>query len=153
LRDFSSLPGGGSWGVRQFRHWRTSDERTHWLLARADGEERGIHVLEAQGDDAPSSCGRLDGLDGLWEAEGEDIGPHALMLGRDRSSMVVGAGPRNPGEEAPGYGKVVWAELEGEGCDVEVGEVEVLSDAAPDVAADAPATWRRAPNQLDIVGP
>ncbi|NVB38805.1 hypothetical protein G6O69_13270 [Pseudenhygromyxa sp. WMMC2535] len=164
LRGFTTLEGASSWDLRQLvalpeeRVDSLALDGPRWLLARADGDARGVLVLA--GDPEAGSvevCGRLDALDaaGAWTPEGgaELLEPHALALDAAGSGLAIGVGPANADVAGPGYGEVWWVEL-GEGDPCEGGdslEPVKLSAAAPAVDPAAPQTWRRAPHVVEII--
>lgn len=161
LRGFSELEGALSWELHQIVAL-PSEVGPRWLLARGDGEARGVIVLA--GDPVAgtvSECGRLTALDdeGAWLAEGgsEPLRPHALALAPEGRALAIGAGPANYGDAAPGWGEVAWVELDDaeDACDASVSSWVVLSDSAPAVDPMVPQTWRRAPDVVIVaeVGP
>jgi hypothetical protein len=156
LHGFTELEGATSWELRQLAAL-PSDLGPRWLLARADGEERGVLVLA--GDPMAGSvsvCGRLDALDdeGAWLAEsgGEPLRPHALAVASDGRSLAIGVGPGAYGDAAPGWGTVLWVELDDaeDPCDASVSSWIDLSASAPAVDAMVPQTWRRAPDVVIV---
>jgi hypothetical protein len=149
--DFASIDDQGSWDVRAIVRDTTDDDHDTFFVARADGDERGVYVLSAESGLAPTPCGRLMGIDHVLEDAAEEIGPHALVPSSDGMHLAIGAGPRNYQNAAPGHGKVLWAELVGDGCDLDADQVIVPSDSAPAVDLAEPLTWSRAPDQLALV--
>jgi hypothetical protein len=159
LRDFSELEGATSWELRQLANL-PSDLGPRWVMARGDGDERGVLVLAGDpGTGSVSVCGRLDALDdeGAWLAAGgsDPLRPHALAVAPEGRSLAIGAGPAVYGDAAPGWGTVLWVELEGidvaeDPCDAGVASWTDLSASAPAVDAMIPQTWRRAPDVVII---
>lgn len=153
LRDFSPLEGESSWDVRQLIAI-PNDVGPRWLLARADTDARGLVVLAGDpGDDTIVECGRVEGLDdaGAWmTADGDPLLPIGLDVADD--GLVVGVGPQDYGDAAPGYGTLWWVTLEAapDPCDADALEVVELSASAPAVDPDEPATWRRAPDVVEL---
>jgi hypothetical protein len=164
LRDFTELEGATSWELRQLANL-PSDLGPRWVLARGDGEERGIVILAGNPmDGSVSECGRLAALDdeGAWVAAGgsDPLRPHALAVAADGRSLAIGVGPAAYGDASPGWGTVLWVELDDTGaaedpCDAEVASWVDLSASAPAVDAMVPQTWRRAPDVVIIaeIGP
>ncbi|MFV8750669.1 hypothetical protein ACNOYE_08955 [Nannocystaceae bacterium ST9] len=161
LRGFTELEGAISWELHQLAAL-ASDVGPRWLLARGDGDERGVLVLA--GDPSSGSvsvCGRLDALDdeGAWQpaAGGEPLRPHALALAAEGRSLAIGVGPAAYGDASPGWGTVLWVELDDadDPCDAAVASWVDLSASAPAVDAMVPQTWRRAPDVVIVaeVGP
>ncbi|MCA9699190.1 MAG: hypothetical protein KC431_16825 [Myxococcales bacterium] len=156
LRGFCTLEGATSWDPRQLVRVPGGNE-PRWLLARADGDSRGVIVLAGDaGAGTVSECRRVDVLDeaGAWEpvGGGELLQPHALAVTKDGRGLAVGAGPANTDAAGPGYGEVWWVELgEGDPCVADFGEAIELSAAAPAVDAGLPQTWRRAPHVVEII--
>lgn len=157
LRGFSVLDGATSWELRELIPI-PSAAAPRWLLARADGDERGVVILAGeleQGTVAP--CGRIDALDqaGAWTAAGgvSPLRPHALALTRDGSGLAVGVGPAAYDNAGPGYGSVWWATLDQteDACDRTAVEVVELGAAAPAVDPTLPQTWRRAPDAIELI--
>lgn len=161
LRGFTELEGPTSWELRQLATL-PSDVGPRWLLARADGEERGVLVLAGDPvEGSVSVCGRLDALDdeGAWLATGggEPLRPHALAVSSEGRSVAIGVGPAAYGDAAPGWGTVLWVELDDveDPCDASVSSWIDLSASAPMVDAMVPQTWRRAPDVVILaeIGP
>ena len=156
LRGFTELEGATSWDLRQLAAL-PSDVGPRWLLARADTDERGVLVLA--GDPSSGSvsvCGRLDALDdeGAWLAAGgaEPLQPHALAVDSEGRNVAIGVGPASYSDAAPGWGTVLWVELDDadDPCDASVSSWTELSASAPGVDAMVPQTWRRAPDIVII---
>ena len=156
-RGFSVLDGVTSWELRDMV-LVPGAAGPRWLLARADGDARGVVILSGDPEAGTvEPCGRIDALDdaGAWTAVGgtAPLRPHGLALGSDGLGLAVGAGPASYDNAGPGYGSVWWVELEpGEdACTREVAEVTELGAAAPAVDPNLPATWRRAPDVLTLI--
>lgn len=157
LRGFSVLDGPTSWELRELISIPSvADPR--WLLARADGDERGVLILAGdldQGTVAP--CARIDALDqaDAWTAAGgvSPLRPHALALTHDGSGLAVGVGPAAYDNAGPGYGSVWWVTLDDaeDACDRTAVDVVELSASAPAVDPMLPQTWRRAPDVIEII--
>lgn len=156
LRGFTTLDGDLSWSLRDLELLDAASPR--WLLARADGDERGVLVLA--GDPQAGSvtmCGRLDALDqaGAWTAVGGDqpLAPHALALTADRRGLAIAASPADYDNAGPGWGSVWWTSLDyaDEPCDAVAIDPVELGAAAPAVDPTVPQTWRRAPDELIII--
>jgi hypothetical protein len=157
LRGFTTLEADISWTLHQLAAL-PSELEPRWLIARGDGEQRG--VLTFAGDPASgevTQCARLQALDdaGAWVAAGgsEPLRPHALALASSGRALAIGAGPASYGDAAPGYGKVLWVELDAvdDACEAEVASFTELSASAPAVDAMVPQTWRRAPDVVLVV--
>lgn len=157
LRGFTTLEDTISWELHQLAAL-PSELGPRWLLARGDGEQRGVVVVA--GDVASgeaTQCGRLQALDdeGAWLAAGgsEPLRPHALATASSGRQLAIGAGPSNYGDAAPGYGKVLWVELDDtdDPCEAGVASFTELSASAPAVDAMVPQTWRRAPDVVLVV--
>jgi hypothetical protein len=159
LRGFTELEGPTSWELRQIAAL-PSDLGPRWLLARADGEQHGVVVLAGDpGSGSVSECGRLEALDdeGAWLATGggEPLRPHALAVAANGRSVAIGVGPAAYGDAAPGWGTVLWVELEDtqdaeDPCDASVSSWVDLSASAPLVDPSVPQTWRRAPDVVIV---
>jgi hypothetical protein len=160
LRGFSVLAGALSWELRELALIPRSPSALgpRWLLARADGDERGVLILA--GDPVAgtvSPCGRISALDqaGAWTASGgvSPLRPHALALTSDGRGLAVGVGPATHANAGPGYGTLWWVELDEaeEACELAARATVELSAAAPAVDPGLPQTWRRAPDVVTIV--
>jgi hypothetical protein len=157
LRGFSLLEGDSSWIVRALT-LVPGAAQPRWLLARADGDLRGVVVLAGDsGAGTITQCGRLDGLDqaGAWTAAGgaEPLRPHALALDSEGTGLAIAAGPANYENAGPGYGSVWWTQLEfdDDPCDAIAVDPIELSAAAPAVDPQVPQTWSRAPDVLHLI--
>ncbi|HLT39011.1 MAG TPA: hypothetical protein VK034_22160, partial [Enhygromyxa sp.] len=89
LRGFTVLDGALSWELRELVAIPSATD-PRWLLARADGDQRGVVILAGDpGQGTVASCGRIDALDqaDAWTAGGgvSPLRPHALALTRDGS--------------------------------------------------------------------
>ena len=156
LRGFTDLEGNLSWSTRELIRIPANDPR--WLLARTDGDERGVWVLA--GDPAAGSvetCGRLDALDeaGAWvsAANGDELRPHALELTSDGLGLAISTGPADYDDAGPGYGSVWWTELDygDDPCAATAIDPVELGAAAPAVDPAIPETWRRAPDVMTLI--
>jgi len=140
IRQIVRLSGGGGDGAR-------------WLMASGRTSERGIHVIRDSATGA-EICGRLVALDEQWRGDdGRDLHPYALALEPGGRGLAIGAGPIDPGDDEPGFGRVVWVELDPAIDPCEASPVTATTDltaSAPAVDAADPFTWRRAPNVLFI---
>jgi hypothetical protein len=157
LRGFSVLEGPSSWELRDLI-LIPSAAGPRWLLARADGDERGVLILAGDVEQGTvSACGRIDGLDeaDAWTASGgvSPLRPHALALTEDGSGLAVGVGPAAYDTTGPGYGSVWWVQLDDaeDACDRTAIEVVELGASAPAVNLQVPLTWRRAPDVVEII--
>lgn len=157
LRGFTTLDGALSWELRELVAI-PSAVGPRWLLARADGDQRGVVILAGDpGQGTVSPCGRIDVLDqaDAWTAPGgtSPLRPHALALTRDGFGLAVGVGPAGYDNAGPGYGSVWWVELDGneDACDRAALEAVELTAAAPAVDPQVPLTWRRAPDVVEII--
>lgn len=157
LRGFTTLEAAISWELHQLAAL-PSELGPRWLLARGDGEARGVLRLSGElASGEVTQCGRLQALDdeGAWLAEGgsEPLRPHALALASSGRALAIGAGPATYGDAAPGYGKVLWVELDDaeDPCEAEVANWTELSASAPTVDPMLPQTWRRAPDVVLVV--
>jgi hypothetical protein len=157
LRGFSVLDGPTSWELRELIPIPSAAD-PRWLVARVDGDERGVLILAGdveQGTVTP--CGRIDGLDqaDAWTASGgvSPLRPHALALTEDGSGLAVGVGPAAYDNVGPGYGSVWWVTLDDaqDACDRTAVEVIELGAAGPAVNPQIPLTWRRAPDVVEII--
>jgi hypothetical protein len=157
LRGFTTLEGDISWTLHQLAAL-PSELGPRWWVARGDGEQRG--VLMFAGDVASgeaTQCSRLQTLDdeGAWLALGgsEPLRPHALAPASSGRALAIGAGPASYGDAAPGWGKVLWVELDDaeDPCEAEVVSFTELSASAPAVDPMVPQTWRRAPDVVLVV--
>jgi hypothetical protein len=157
LRGFTVLDGPTSWELRELIPIPSvADPR--WLLARADGDERGVLILAGDPDEGTvAPCGRIDALDqaDAWTAAGgvSPLRPHALALTPDGSGLAVGVGPAAYDNAGPGYGSVWWVALDAaeDACDRAAVEVVELSASAPAVDPMLPQTWRRAPDVIELI--
>jgi hypothetical protein len=157
LRGFSVLDGPTSWELRELV-LIPSAAGPRWLLARADGDERGVLILAGDLEQGTvMACGRIDALDqaDAWTAAGgvSPLRPHALALTDDGSGLAVGVGPAAYDSAGPGYGSVWWVTLDEaeDACDRAAIEVVELGAEAPAVDAMLPQTWRRAPDMIEII--
>jgi hypothetical protein len=157
LRGFTVLDGATSWELREVV-LVPSAAGPRWLLARADGDQRGVVILAGDVEAGTvSPCGRIEALDaaGAWTAVGgtAPLRPHALALTRDGLGLAVGVGPNAYANAGPGYGTVWWVELDAseDACDRAALEVVELSSAAPAVDPSIPLTWRRAPDVVHLI--
>ncbi|MBX7080240.1 MAG: hypothetical protein K1X88_13680 [Nannocystaceae bacterium] len=123
-----------------------------WLLATGRTEGH-LHVVR-DGMTGAEICSTLDELDPYWTGDdGVPVHPFALALDRAGHGLAIGAGPIDPPDDMPGSGRVLWLELDGsvDPCDASpITDTIDLSAAAPAVAADDPATWRRGPNVVFV---
>jgi hypothetical protein len=130
-----------------------SDDGARWLMATgliAPG--RGVHVVR-DGAEGAEICAKLDELDTWWTAtDGSDVHPYAMAIDRAGTGLAIGAGPPQPADTEPGYGRVLWVELgSGDPCEASpVQNVIDLSAEAPAVSPDDPSTWSRGPNVVVI---
>jgi hypothetical protein len=156
MRGFTALDGPLSWNLRQLALLDGAAPR--WLLARADGDERGVLIVA--GDVAGGSlsmCGRLDALDdaNAWTAAGGSapLEPHALALTQDRRGLAVTTAPQSYDSAGPGYGSLWWTTLDyaDEPCDAVALDPIELGASAPAVDPLLPQTWRRAPDVVEII--
>ncbi len=156
-RGFTVLDAAVSWELRELVAI-PSELGPRWLLARADGDERGVLILA--GDPAAGTvevCGRVAGLDaaGAWTASGgaSPLRPHALALTRDGLGLAVGVGPATYDNAGPGYGAVWWVSFDDaeDPCDRVAVETVELSAEAPAVDPMLPQTWRRAPDVVELI--
>ncbi|MFO7567281.1 MAG: hypothetical protein R6X02_31845 [Enhygromyxa sp.] len=157
LRGFSVLDGATSWELRELIPI-PSAASPRWLLARADGEDRGVIILAGDpGEGSVSPCGRVEALDeaDAWTAAGgtSPLRPHALALTEDGFGLALGVGPAAYDNAGPGYGSVWWVELDEaeDACDRAAVELVELGSFAPAVDPQLPQTWRRAPDVLEII--
>jgi hypothetical protein len=160
LRGFSVLDGAISWELRELALIPPSPSALgpRWLLARADGDERGVVILAGDpGQGTVTPCGRIAALDqaGAWTAKGgvSPLRPHALALTRAGQGLAVGVGPAAYDNAGPGYGTLWWVELEAEdeACALTGVSAVELSAAAPAVDPGLPQTWWRAPDVVEII--
>lgn len=174
LRGFTVLEGATSWELRELVLVPADSDPDsdpgsdpasdpdagdpRWLLARADGDERGVVILAGDPSDGTiTPCGRVDALDqvGAWTAKGGDspLRPHALALTRDGHGLAVGVGPATYANAGPGYGSLWWVEFDDpqDACELSALETVELGAAAPAVDPDLPQTWRRAPDAIEII--
>ncbi len=154
-RGFSTFDAALSWDLRELALLPDTGA-PRWLAARADTDQRGVLVLA--GDPASGTieqCNRLQALDdeGAWLAAGGDepLQPHALRVSAE--GVAIGAGPATYDEAGPGWGKVLWVELDGsdDPCTGSVSSWVDLSESAPAVDTLVPQTWRRAPHVLELI--
>ena len=130
-----------------------------WLFASGAATSighRGVFVARDTGGSELEICGPIAGFaDHLIDPEGEPLEPLALAVTGDGAHVALGVGPFIAASAAPGYGKVLWATLEGaaDPCTMAAGVTDLTdgSMGAPSVDPADPATWRRAPNVLEIV--
>ncbi|WP_146661239.1 hypothetical protein [Enhygromyxa salina] len=157
LRGFSELEADSSWIVRALSLVPSAGQ-PRWLLARADGDLRGVVVVA--GDTSAGTitqCGRLTALDdaGVWTAAGgtEPLRPHALALDSEGVGLAIAASPANYANAGPGYGSVWWTQLEydEDPCDAIAVDPIELSASAPAVDPQLPSTWSRAPDVLHLI--
>ena len=127
-----------------------------WLVASAgvlDPAMRGVLVVRNAGG-MLEVCQTLPGFDDAWTATDGELEPFALAITSDGTGLAVGAGPFQAPTAGPGYGKVLWATLQGadDPCTMSA-TVTDLTDgsAAPAVDAMDPATYRRAPAVVELV--
>lgn len=144
LGEVVALPGG-------------DDESRHWLVASGSnhpGGERGVLVVEDAGE-GPQVCGSIGGLDDMLDAGGEPLEPYALAVAPDGEGLAIGAGPHIAPTAGPGYGRVLWGELEGrdDPCTMTATVVDLTGGAPAGPAVDPldPRTFRRAPNVVEVV--
>jgi len=156
LREISELDGALSWATRELVRIPAADPR--WLLARTDGDARGVVILAGEvADGSVAVCGRLDGLDeaGAWvsAASGDSLRPHALALTRDGLGLAVSTGPTDYDDAGPGYGSLWWTGLDygDDPCAAAAVDPVELGAAAPAVDPGVPQTWRRAPDVLTLI--
>jgi hypothetical protein len=139
---------GPFWEVREIVHLPHADG-ARWLLPTGRTADRGVHVVR-DGDAGPEICAKLDDFEPYWADDaGGELHPYALALDRDARGLAIGAGPAEALSDGPGYGRVLWAELDPatDPCaSSPVTTVIDLTASAPAVAAADPSTWRRAPN-------
>lgn len=138
---------GELWEARQIVPL-PSDIGARWLMATGRTPGRGVHVVR-DGETGAEICATLDDLDPWWTGtDGSDVHPYAMALDRTGTGLAIGAGPPEAADDAPGYGRVLWVELGGgDPCAASPVQSAIdLTDAAPAVAPDDPATWRRGPN-------
>lgn len=139
---------GPFWEVREIVHVPHADG-PRWLLPTGRTADRGVHVVR-DGDAGPEICAKLDDFESYWADDaGGELHPYALALDGDARGLAIGAGPAEAPSDGPGYGRVLWAELDAavDPCTSSpVTTVVDLTASAPAVTADDPATWRRAPN-------
>lgn len=133
-----------------------NDAGARWLLPTGRTPGRGVHVVQLDGDD-PAICNKLDALEPSWVGTPDDIEvhPYALAVTRSGDGLAIGAGPVEPLKDMPGYGRVLWVDLDtsADPCDPGSGfivNVIDLTASAPAVSVDDPSTWRRGPNQVFI---
>ncbi len=125
-----------------------SEVGARWLMATGRTQGRGIHVVR-DGETGAEICATLDELDSWWTGtDGSEVHPYAMALDRTGSGLAVGAGPPEPADDQPGYGRVLWIELGGgDPCDSSpVRSVVDLTEASPPVTVDDPSSWHRGPN-------
>ncbi len=127
-----------------------------WLVAAAgvlDPTQRGVLVVRSSGNTL-EVCQTLPGFETHWASADGELEPFGLAVSEDGSGLAVGAGPFQAPTAGPGYGKVLWAELQGtdDPCTM-TATVTDLTDgtAAPAVATLDASTFRRAPNVVEIV--
>ncbi|HET6584080.1 MAG TPA: hypothetical protein VFG69_11540, partial [Nannocystaceae bacterium] len=139
--------------VREIVRWPVT-AGTRWLMTsgRIDAG-RGVHVLQ-DGATGPEVCAKLTELDASWQSDmGVALEPYAIALAKDGTGVAVSAGEGDPRDDLPGYGRVLWAELDPsvDPCTATpVVSVTDLTAGAPAVNIDDPATWRRGPNVLFV---
>jgi len=127
-----------------------------WLVASAgvlDPTMRGVLVVRNVGG-ALEVCQNLPGFEDAWTSTDGELEPFGLAVNSDGTGLAVGAGPFQAPTAGPGYGKVLWATLQGadDPCSM-TASVADLTDgsAAPAVDAADPATYRRAPAVVELV--
>ncbi|MEM6989760.1 MAG: hypothetical protein AAF721_04670 [Myxococcota bacterium] len=131
-------------------------ESPTWLVASAgvlDPTQRGVLVVRSAGATL-EVCQTLPGLDAAWMSDDGMLEPFALALTSDGSGLAIGAGPFQAPATGPGYGKVVWADLAGtdDPCTMTATATDLTDGTiAPAVDAADPATYRRAPNVVELV--
>ncbi|MBC8069143.1 MAG: hypothetical protein IAG13_12485 [Deltaproteobacteria bacterium] len=137
------------WEARELVHV-PNDAGPRWLMA-VGRMDRGVHVLR-DGASGAEICNKLDDLEPYWTADdGGDIVPFALALDRGAQGLAIGVGPSEAASDAPGYGRVLWVELDAsiDPCEASpITSVIDLTASAPAVAPEEPSTWRRAPSSL-----
>jgi hypothetical protein len=144
------------WEVREIVHLQ-SDAGPRWLMPIGRTTmTRGVHVLSDSGSGV-TVCNELTDLDQYWAGGADDVEvhPYALALTHSGDGLAIGAGPVDAVKDMPGYGRVLWVDLDtsADPCDPGSGfivNVIDLTASAPAVSVDDPATWRRGPNQVFI---
>lgn len=146
---------GPYWEARELVHV-PNDAGPRWLLPTGRTTDRGVHVVKLDGGD-PMICAKLDALEPSWVGTPDDVEvhPYALAVTRSGDGLAIGAGPVEPQKDMPGYGRVIWTDLNtsADPCDPASGFIVNIIDltaSAPAVSPDDPATWRRGPNQVFI---
>lgn len=135
---------------------RFAGETPTWLVATAgvlDPEQRGVHVVRSSGGSL-EICQTLEGFSAHWTTADGELEPFGLAVRSDGSGVAVGAGPFQPASAGPGFGKVLWAELEGvdDPCTMTATVTDLTDGAfAPAVDPGDAATFRRAPHVVELV--
>ncbi|HWB76533.1 MAG TPA: hypothetical protein VG755_16310, partial [Nannocystaceae bacterium] len=142
------------WEVREIVHMQ-SDAGPRWLMPIGrTTSTRGVHVLGDSGSGV-EVCSTLTELEPYWAggADGVEVHPYALALTRNGDGLAIGAGPVDAAKDMPGYGRVLWVDLDTsvDPCAASpIVNIIDLTASAPAVSADDPSTWRRGPNQVFI---
>lgn len=127
-----------------------------WLVASAgvlDPMMRGVLVVRSAGG-MVEVCQTLPGFDDAWTSTDGALEPFALAITSDGSGLAVGAGPFQTPTAGPGYGKVLWATLQGadDPCSMTATVTDLTDGSAAPAVDDAdPATYRRAPAVVELV--
>jgi hypothetical protein len=129
-----------------------------WLFvsgAATSAGHRGVFVAQDTGASELQICGPIAGFDPhLTDALGEPLEPVTVAVTADASHLAVGVAPFIASADEAGYGKVLWATLDGaaDPCAMTATVVDLTdgSTGAPVVDAADPSTWRRAPSVIEI---
>lgn len=142
------------WEVREIVHLPNA-AGPRWLMPIGRGTQgRGVHVLRDVGG-STEVCRTLDAeLTQYWAGDdGLEVHPFALATTKRGDGVAIGAGPVDAVKDMPGYGRVLWLDIDTsiDPCDAgAVTSVIDLTASAPAVSPDDPATWRRGPNQIFV---
>ena len=127
-----------------------------WLVASAgvlDPLMRGVLVVRSAGG-MLEVCQNIPGFDDAWTSTDGELEPFGLAITSDGTGLAVGAGPFQAPTAGPGYGKVLWATLQGadDPCSMTATVTDLTDGSAAPAVDDAdPATYRRAPAVVELV--
>lgn len=157
IQGFAQLDAASTvWGLGQVVTLPGDEPR--WLFASGVGH-RGLYGVRAE-DGMLTSCGPIEGLDAATTggADGDGpLDPLALALTSDGTGLAIGSAPPSAPTAGPGYGKVLWADVDPSQADpcASVSNLVDLTDGAaghaPAVDPADPLTWRRAPVAITLV--
>lgn len=156
VRGVTNLP-GDDWQLAQIA---ALPGRDAWVFASgaisASGN-RGVFVAVERGDASELEiCGPLADIQAhLVDDGGEPLEPFAIAVAPDGEHLAIGVGPFIPPTSGPGFGRILWAELQGidDPCTMtaSVTDLGAGPPLAPAVDPADPATYRRAPNVIELV--